>query len=614
MAATGEGLIRDPDVFEPLGRGLQEATAHLETFRERLKEANDRADAFLRRPGPAAGFGGAAAFGLTAGLAAANERAARRAAQTVPGRTVPSPVDAAARTTAAGLNTVAGAARSAAIALASVQNRPSVAVPTPRPSTALQPLAPAGRVNFVISQALIAAQNVILAPAGRGPARERLGEPLRLAGLPVARRLPVGIPLPTAQRLPPLATALPPLVPRGTPVGTPVSFPQARPVAFPTATPIAAAAAQTNAFAGALGKADGFLGKLRDRLDPFVQRVRFGFAVATASVVGFARAGLQETVEGYQLGLAFTRLSREIAGIFLPVVTAATKVVNRMADALGSLSGRQQDQILKWGLIAAGVGTFIGFVPRIVGGLQSVAAAGRAAAVSILGMELAAAGPIGIAVAAAAAGALVLAAGFAVAYARSEELRDSTARFAQVIQSAFVSFGPIISAAISYGASTFTTAMIAITAVAEHAAIVFAGFWNAAIDGVRFALLELADVMADLAKIPALNRLGVDFQGAAAGLNRANEALLKARANPLLQPPALGGGPGGQHRLPTPLQVGRESGTETYNRLQDAVYRALSGQEDPQQKQINLLEQANGWLQQIAGGAGQPEPAPVIQH
>lgn len=98
--------------------------------------------------------------------------------------------------------------------------------------------------------------------------------------------------------------------------------------------------------------------KLQETGKKLEQTLSRAFLISSASVLGFVRAGLQGTYEGERLSLAFQRLNQQLAAIFLPVIKAVTDGLQRMTAWFRSLSGAQQDMIMKtvgWTLALLGV-------------------------------------------------------------------------------------------------------------------------------------------------------------------------------------------------------------------------------------------------------------------
>jgi hypothetical protein len=105
---------------------------------------------------------------------------------------------------------------------------------------------------------------------------------------------------------------------------------------------------------------------------------KVGFSLLTGVVGGFVTAGLAGTGQAERLGQAMQSLSREIAGIFLPVVEKVIDGIKKVTSWFEQLSGHQQDQIMKW-TAAAGAALFmLAIFPKIVTGISAVIGAIRA--------------------------------------------------------------------------------------------------------------------------------------------------------------------------------------------------------------------------------------------
>lgn len=121
------------------------------------------------------------------------------------------------------------------------------------------------------------------------------------------------------------------------------------------------------------------LGKFNEKLGHFNEGAKkvggvaaMGFAVLTGAVMGFVRAGLQGTVQGEMLQMRMQLLSREIAGIFLPVIDAVTSKIQSLVNWFRKLSGEKQNLILKF-VMGAAAGLAVAMVlPKIVAGIQIV--------------------------------------------------------------------------------------------------------------------------------------------------------------------------------------------------------------------------------------------------
>jgi hypothetical protein len=97
-----------------------------------------------------------------------------------------------------------------------------------------------------------------------------------------------------------------------------------------------------------------------------------GFAILTGAILGFVRAGLAGTVEGNRLTYQFQMLSREIAGVFMPVIEG---MMTKLAQAVAwfrTLSGEKQNLIMRFALASVAALAFAMVLPRLVGGIQLV--------------------------------------------------------------------------------------------------------------------------------------------------------------------------------------------------------------------------------------------------
>jgi hypothetical protein len=80
--------------------------------------------------------------------------------------------------------------------------------------------------------------------------------------------------------------------------------------------------------------------------------------VAQNATMNFVRAGLAGTVEGNRMAFMWQQMSRQIAALFLPVIQKVTETIGHVVAWFHKLSGAQQDQIMKWGLMTVGVLAF----------------------------------------------------------------------------------------------------------------------------------------------------------------------------------------------------------------------------------------------------------------
>lgn len=108
----------------------------------------------------------------------------------------------------------------------------------------------------------------------------------------------------------------------------------------------------------------------------FGQKAQMAFLAASAAAVGFARAGLQGTAQGDMLALAFQRMTREVAGVALPVIELLGKVINGVTNGLKKLSGDGQAAVLALaGAIAVAIGVATGGISFIISGIIAIVAA-----------------------------------------------------------------------------------------------------------------------------------------------------------------------------------------------------------------------------------------------
>jgi hypothetical protein len=77
--------------------------------------------------------------------------------------------------------------------------------------------------------------------------------------------------------------------------------------------------------------------------------VTLGMTAAGASLLGFARAGLQGTVQGEMLKLKMQLLSQQVASVFLPTLDKLTGVLDKVTARFREMDGAQQAQVRRWG-------------------------------------------------------------------------------------------------------------------------------------------------------------------------------------------------------------------------------------------------------------------------
>lgn len=77
-----------------------------------------------------------------------------------------------------------------------------------------------------------------------------------------------------------------------------------------------------------------------------------------SSLRSLRSAGMENTVEANQQSIAYTLLSREIAGVFMPATQATTNVIMSMQKAMSGLTEGGQDVLLVLSYATAGLVTF----------------------------------------------------------------------------------------------------------------------------------------------------------------------------------------------------------------------------------------------------------------
>lgn len=109
------------------------------------------------------------------------------------------------------------------------------------------------------------------------------------------------------------------------------------------------------------------------------------FAAASAGLAGFVRAGLQGTVQGERMNLAWKQLSQQLAAVFLPVVEAVTDKVQGLANWFKGLSANGQNAVM-WvgGLTTALLGAAVA-LPKVAAGFRLMASAIGMSSVALAG-------------------------------------------------------------------------------------------------------------------------------------------------------------------------------------------------------------------------------------
>ncbi len=301
------------------------------------------------------------------------------------------------------------------------------------------------------------------------------------------------------------------------------------------------------------GRFAASLDALKGRLAGVAQLASSGFGALTSTIGGFVRSGLSGTTTGERLGLQFQLLSREIASLFLPIIERVVGALQSVTSWFRSLDGPQQAFIGKMlTMAAAGLGVVM-VLPKIIGGLQGMAA----------GFALLSANPFILVVAA--LGALL---------AGTEEGRGALGRL-------LAAFAPLLDIA----------AMIAeaFTPVVE--------LFGSVLPPILSAVTAIFDAMAAVVR------------GLVAGIRWLINLF---RNEPLADPYADRGSQrgGGQNRNEVAgTTKGKESLEAAWTRFQEAAMR--TGQGDIAQRQLTTAQRTEDHLRAIRAAVGAPAPAPI---
>ncbi len=109
---------------------------------------------------------------------------------------------------------------------------------------------------------------------------------------------------------------------------------------------------------------------------------------AEAAVLGFVRAGLAGTAQGNYLAIQFERLSREVAGIFLPAVEKLIEYLEKTVNWFRGLSGAQQDAIMKWTLWGTAALAAAVLLPILKAGFMALIVVVKGLSVALYGLAM----------------------------------------------------------------------------------------------------------------------------------------------------------------------------------------------------------------------------------
>lgn len=110
---------------------------------------------------------------------------------------------------------------------------------------------------------------------------------------------------------------------------------------------------------------------------------------ASATMLGFATAGLNASVYGTMLQFRMQQLNLTIAGIFRPEIEALIDGISRLTTWFRSLSDEQQETIARWTLGAAAASGLALILPRVASGIAAAVAGLRALTTALLAGNIA---------------------------------------------------------------------------------------------------------------------------------------------------------------------------------------------------------------------------------
>lgn len=133
----------------------------------------------------------------------------------------------------------------------------------------------------------------------------------------------------------------------------------------------------------------GRFGAFQALARPHLQTLGVAAGVGAAATMGMVRGGFSGTAEWQAFTYQWERLQRQLAAIAIPVFEKIGSVVGRVAGWFERLDGRQQDQLMKVGLLTVGVVALAGAVRMATVVLGAFAGVARAAA-TVMGASAAA--------------------------------------------------------------------------------------------------------------------------------------------------------------------------------------------------------------------------------
>jgi hypothetical protein len=371
---------------------------------------------------------------------------------------------------------------------------------------------------------------------------------------------------------------------------------------------------------------------------------------AATSLKGLATAGFQGTVQGYALSNQFTQLSKQLAGVVLPVVDALTRALMRVNAWFMKLSERDQDRLLVGGGVAAGAAVGLPIAAKLIGLIGSAGTALAGLGTSLAGVVAwvgrvvkmfggfgALLGRLGSAAGSLANPIVGLAIGLGVLLVSSEQVRRAVGDVFRSLGRLAVDIFDIVkmpfqALARAYQDSALELLFMGLGQVFSDlgetlAEIVAVGFtmFSDALDAMGDGFVFVADVVGAVLEnlFTAINKLlKLDFSGAKNALSRPifadafanNEKRVREREEARQKRLAGGGGKddGGPGRRVTPVDPGVESAEAMFRRIQDAVTKV--GTTTIEEKQLAALEKIANLQQQQLDKNGKPveQPKPVV--
>ena len=343
-----------------------------------------------------------------------------------------------------------------------------------------------------------------------------------------------------------------------------------------TARGIGSTSAQVRQFSGAMKEVEKISAQAEKAVSVMNQAVSMtGAAIRTvlvplgalsASLVALTRAGLQGTVQLYQLNRQFQLFTREIAAAMLPAVELVIAGMKRLNQFIRDAGLTGQNAFLKVGIV------LLSLTAGLTAGAAVLGAVGLALSfIAAMAFPLAA-----VAFVLASAIGLVVG-GFVAMVALSPNLRAALGRLWEAVRQLARSFEPVVTGLLNIGGLMLNTFVIEPVIVMVKALT---------------TLVQVLDRVYNRLKLisPLLMVLGY--------VGRQSQA------------PDV---PTEDRRRVTLDQTGQESGEQTFQRIQQEILRIQAGEEDVPRRQLIELEAIRAAVEAVAnmrGGAPAANPAP----